>query len=261
MSKPNNLKKNLIFNKGRQNYEYPQSGYMESGGAENMKDLIIDKDNYLPKGVLHIDLDNGFKDFINNKAKLTLNGEKVPVMMMGIQKWSEFAKNWEHLDEYKNVKIPFISIVRNPDTQPGTNPSLIYNIPQGKCFFYAEVPTWDGNTKGVDLYKIPQPVPIDITYEVRIYAFRQQDLNFFNTIIMKLFQSRQAYTIVNGHHIPIILDSTSDESQLNALDVKRYYVQLYSFQLQGFILDPNDFEVTPAINRTLIATEIETKFD
>ena len=49
MSKPNNLKKSLIFNKGRQNYEYPQSGYMESGGAENMKDLIIDKDNYLPK--------------------------------------------------------------------------------------------------------------------------------------------------------------------------------------------------------------------
>ena len=40
MSKPNNLKKSLIFNKGRQNYEYPQSGYMESGGAENMKDDI-----------------------------------------------------------------------------------------------------------------------------------------------------------------------------------------------------------------------------
>ena len=31
----------------------------------------------------------------------------VPVMMMGIQKWSEFAKNWEHLDEYKNVKNTF----------------------------------------------------------------------------------------------------------------------------------------------------------
>jgi hypothetical protein len=109
--------------------------------------------------------------------------------MMGIQKWNEFSKTWKFSDEYKNVKIPLINIVRQPNTKPGTNPSLIYNIPQGKMFTYAQVPTWDGNSKGMDIYKIPQPIPIDINYDVRILAYRQADLNKFNSIILKTFQS------------------------------------------------------------------------
>jgi hypothetical protein len=84
-------------------------------------------------------------------------------------------------DEYKNLKIPFVNIVRNPDTKYGTNPSLIYNIPTGRHYTYAEVPTWDGNRKGVDIYQIPQPIPVDIMYSVRIFAYRQQELNKFNS--------------------------------------------------------------------------------
>jgi hypothetical protein len=253
MALPGSYKKKINLEKDRQNREYPF--IMESGAAENMKDRIIDKDTYLPKGVVHIDLDSGFKDFVSENLSLTLNGEKVPVVMMGIQKWTEFSKTWQFSDKYKNIKIPFINIVRQPDTKPGTNPSLIYNIPQGKTFTYAEVPTWDGNRKGVDIYKIPQPIPIDITYNVRIFAYRQQDLNKFNSLFLKNFQSRQAYTNVNGHYIPIILEDTSDESQITDLDNKRYYVQLYTCMLQGFILDPEDFEVTPGINRTFSIIE------
>jgi len=253
MALPGSYKKKINISRERLNVEYPFN--MQSGAAENMKDMIVDKDNYLPKGVLHIDLDAGFKEFVTENMGLTLDGKRVPVFMMGIQKWNEFSKTWKFSDEYKNVKIPFINIVRQPDTKPGTNPALIYNIPQGKSFVYAEVPTWDGNRKGVDIYKIPQPIPIDITYNVRIFAYRQQDLNKFNTIVLKRFQSRQAYTVVNGHYIPIILEDTSDESQITDLDNKRFYVQLYSFMLQGFILDPEDFEVTPGINRTFTVVE------
>jgi hypothetical protein len=253
MALPGSYKKKINTSRNRLNTEYPFT--MESGAAENMKDMIINKDDYLPKGVLHIDLDAGFKEFVTENMGLTLNGEKVPVFMMGIQKWNEFAKTWKFSDEYKNIKIPFINIVRQPDTKPGTNPALIYNIPQGKSFTYAKIPTWDGNRKGVDIYKIPQPIPVDITYNVRIFAYRQQDLNKFNTIVLKHFQSRQAYTIVNGHYIPIILEDTSDESQITDLDNKRFYVQVYSFMLQGFILDSNDFEVTPGINRVFTIIE------
>lgn len=253
MALPGFYKKKINISRSRDNIEYPYN--MQSGAAENMKDMIIDKDNYLPKGVLHIDLDAGFKQFVTENMTLTLNGERVPVFMMGIQKWNEFSKTWKFSDDYKNVKIPFINIVRQPDSKPGTNPALIYNIPQGKTFTYAEVPTWDGNRKGVDIYKIPQPIPVDINYNVRIFAYRQQDLNKFNNIVLKNFQSRQAYTTVNGHYVPIILEDTSDESQITDLDNKRFYVQLYTFMLQGFILDPEDFEVTPAINRVFTVVE------
>jgi hypothetical protein len=255
MALPGKYKKKINLTRDRQNTEYTENFRMESAAAENMKDMIIDKDAYLPKGVMHIDLDAGFKEFVTDTMALTLNGERVPVFMMGIQKWTEFSKTWKFSDEYKNVKIPFVNIVRQPDTKPGSNPALIYNVPQGKNYTYAEVPTWDGNRKGVDVYTIPQPVPIDISYDVRIFAYRQQDLNKFNTTILKNFQSRQAYTIVNGHYIPIILEDTSDESKITDLDNKRFYVQVYSFMLQGFILDPEDFEVTPGINRTFTMVE------
>jgi hypothetical protein len=253
MALPGNYKKKININKGPRDLEYPYN--MRSGVAENMKDMIIDKDAYLPKGILHIDLDSGFKDFVTNNLQVTLEGEKVPVFMMGIQKWNEFSKTWKFSDEYKNLKIPFINIVRQPDTKPGTNPSLIYNIPQGKTFTYATVPTWDGNRKGFDVYKIPQPIPVDITYDVRIFAYRQQDLNKFNTVILKHFQSRQAYAVVNGHYIPMVLENSSDESQITDLNSKRFYVQLYTIMMQGFILDSEDFEVTPAVDRIFTIIE------
>lgn len=257
MALPSSYKKKLNYTTPLQNVEYPYE--MDSAAAEKMKEMIINKDDYLPKGVLHVDLDTGFKEFVKETMALTLDGQRVPVFMMGIQKWNEFFQTWQYADEYKNVKIPFINIVRDPDTKPGSNPALIYNIPQGKVFTYAQVPTWDGRRKGIDLYKIPQPIPVDIKYDVRIFAFRQQDLNRFNAIVLKHFQSRQAYTKVNGHYIPIILEDTSNESQLTDLDNKRYYVQMYSFMLQGFILDPADFVVSPVINRIFTISEVSTK--
>ena len=253
MALPGSFKKKINIDRQRADIEYPYS--MQSGAAENMKDMIIDKDTYLPKGVLHIDLDRGFKEFVTNQLGISLDGKKVPVLMMGIQTWNEFTQTWKFSDEYKNVKIPFVNIVRNPDTKPGTNPSLIYNIPVGRHYTYAEVPTWDGNKRGVDIYQIPQPIPVDINYQVRIFAYRQEELNRFNGIVLKNFQSRQAYTVVNGHYIPIVLEDTSDESQITDLDSKRFYVQMYSFNLQGFILDPEEFIVTPAISRTFTITE------
>ena len=108
MALPGSYKKKINIQRERLNVEYTENFMMESAAAENMKDMIIDKDAYLPKGVLHIDLDAGFKNFVSEEMALVLNGEQVPVFMMGIQKWSEFSKTWRFSDEYKNIKIPFI---------------------------------------------------------------------------------------------------------------------------------------------------------
>lgn len=235
---------------------------------EQIKDMITEKDVNLPKGVLHEDLDKGFKTFVENQLELVLERVepddsvvkvKTPVIMIGMQAWNEYAKTWQFTDKYKNIQIPFISIVRQPDTQKGTHPGLIHNIPQGRKYVYAEVPTWDGNRKGVDLYKINQPVPVDIDYDVRIFSYRQKELNLFNRIVMTKFQALQAYSEVNGHYIPITLDSTSDESEVKDLQGKRFYIQLYKFKSQGFIIDPKDFEITPMISRVFVMTEVQKK--
>ena len=111
----------------------------------------------------------------------------------------------------------------------------------------------------MDIYKIPQPVPVDIIYDLKIVCNRMRELNRFNKIMMQTFTSRQAYTFVKGHYIPIILNSLSDESQISDNDKRKFYTQNYQLQLQGFLIDEEEFEVTPAVTRKLLMFEVNTK--
>ena len=143
------------------------------------------------------------------------------------------------------------------DVKYGTNPSLQYTIPNRKEFYYATVPTWNGNQEGADVYKIPQPVPVDITYNVRIICNRMRELNQFNKIVLQKFSSRQAYTFIKGQYVPIIMNSVADESVMD-LDKRKYYIQNYDFTMLGYLIDEEEFEVKPAISRILQVTEIDS---
>jgi hypothetical protein len=75
-------------------------------------------------------------------------------------------------------------------------------------------------------------------------------LNEFNKIVLQKFSSRQAYTFVKGHYIPIILNNVSDESVLD-IEKRKYYIQNYEFLMMGFLIDEEEFEVFPAISREI----------
>jgi hypothetical protein len=110
----------------------------------------------------------------------------------------------------------------------------------------------------MDVYKIPQPVPVDITFDVKIICNRMRELNQFNKIILEKFASRQAYQVIKGHYIPIVMGDISDESVLD-LNKRKYYIQSYSFTMLGFLIDENEFEVSPAVSRVLQVVEVDTK--
>ena len=223
---------------------------------------LVDKINkdgtYLPKSILHADLDGGFLDFVKNELKLVVDGKVVPVVDIVIttQNWSQFTETWNFQNLDKNVEPPFISIVRIPEVKFGTNPAVLYNIPNRKQFFYAQVPTWDGNRQGMDIYKIPQPIPVDITYQVKIVCNRMREINQFNKVILEKFASIQAYQVIKGHYIPIKNTGISDESVMD-VEKRKYYIQSYDFLMMGFLIDENEFQVSPAITRVLQVVEFE----
>jgi hypothetical protein len=230
---------------------------------ERRRELVdkINKDGtYLPKSLLHADLDGGFLDFVKNELKLVVDGKVVPTVdvLITTQNWAQFTQTWDFQTIDKNVDLPFISVVRTPEVKYGTNPSLIYTIPNRKQFFYAQVPTWDGNRQGMDVYKIPQPVPIDITFQVKIVCNRMRELNTFNKIVIEKFSSRQAYQVIKGHYIPIVMGNISDESVMD-VEKRKYYIQSYEFTMLGFLIDENEFEVSPAVSRVLQVLEVDTK--
>jgi hypothetical protein len=148
-------------------------------------------------------------------------------------------------------------VVRQPEVKFGTNPALQYTIPNRKQFYYASVPTWNGNEQGMDIYTIPQPIPVDINYSVKIICNRMRELNQLNKIVMQKFSSRQAYTFIKGQYVPIILNNISDESQ-TTLDARKYFIQNYDFTMLGYLIDEEEFQVKPAISRVAQIMELDT---
>lgn len=224
---------------------------------QELLDRITKSDAYLPDSILHDDLDGGMLEFIKTNFVVVSDGNQIPIIpkILTIQRWGEFANNWEFSDDDGNVKVPFIAIIRKPDVQPGTNPVTQRTIPDRRTFHYASVPTWNGTQIGADIYKMPQPVAVDITFEVTIVCHKFRDLNKFNKIVLQKFSSRQAYTSVKGHYIPIVLEGIEDNSPVDTVDGRRFYIQNYKFVMLGILIDSEEFEVKPAISRFFLLNE------
>jgi hypothetical protein len=229
-----------------------------SARREQLLEYINKDGTYLPKSVLHADLDRGMLDFVKTNLEVITAGKIVPMLdiIITTQNWSQYLETWKFVDLDYNPAPPFITVVRSPEVKYGTNPALQYTIPNRKQFYYASVPTWDGNVQGMDIYTIPQPVPVDITYSVKIICNRMRELNQLNKIVMQTFSSRQAYTFIKGQYVPIILNNVSDESQMT-MDARKYYVQSYEFTMLGYLIDEEEFEVKPAIVRAAQVFEID----
>lgn len=234
----------------------------EKVGPARRQEILDDIDRYgtfLPRGIMYEDMDKSFIDFVENDVELVVDGEKVPVIFLTLQRWSEFSKTWQHSDKYKNIKMPFITIVRKPNPQVGKNQGGLFNVPGRRTYTYVKVPTFEGGRKGVDTYKIPQPTSVDISYEVRLFTNKMRDLNNLNVEIQQKFNAIQYYIKVNGHPMPLLLENIGDESNVDDFENRRFYVQPFEIRLQGYILDESKFEVIPTINRALIMVELDTK--
>lgn len=250
LPKKSQVKPNLPLN-------YPKTLYPR---REQIKDMITKDGTYLPKSLLHADLDRGFLDFVKEKFNISTEGKTIPVVdiLVTTQNWSQFVETWDFQNIDKNIEPPFMTIIRNPEVKYGNNPAVTYNIPNNRMYYYMQVPTWNGNVMGSDIYKIPQPIPVDIKYSVAIVCNRMREVNKLNQRVMETFASRQAYQVINGHYIPIINDGFTDESVMD-LEKRKYYVQKYEFTMMGFLIDEDQFEVTPAISRTFQVFEVDQR--
>jgi len=246
MAVPKGFRKDI--NIVRQPYGFEQrQGYLDD---------ISHKGTFLPRGVMYEDMDTTFIEFIENDLEISIDGEKVPVLFLTLQRWSEFSKTWQFSDKYRDIKMPFITIVRQPNPQPGRNQAGLFNIPGRRTYTYLKVPTFEGGRTGVDTYKIPQPTSVDLIYEVRLFCNRMRDLNKLNQLVQKIFQSRQHYIRVNGHPMPVHLENVGDESNIDDFENRRFYVQPFEMSLYGYILDEADFQVIPTVNRAFVVTEL-----
>lgn len=216
------------------------------------------KSTYLPKSILIKDLDQGFNDLLEDgELELTIDEKKVPVIFMSNERWAEFSKTWVMVNDDNNVVPPFITIKRS-DVKQGTYIEK-YSIPNRKVFTYLKVPTYKDRILGYDLYKIPQPTPIDITYEVKFFTRYLIDVNSFYELYLNKYYDRQLYININGHYIQTLMEDLSSDDTIDNVEGDRYYVKTISILLRGYIQEEKDFKIVETKNRITNIVEINNK--
>lgn len=230
----------------------PFSQAIGNARLEELIDMVSDKSVFLPRAIGLWDLDNSINEFFKNDMEIITEGNKIPVFYLTKERWAELSITWQQNDGDGNVIMPFITVRRSEPPKQGSNDNIKYRIPQNKKFVYTRVPTYENGVFGMDVYKTPQPTPIDNTYEVRIFTHYMADLNKFNEKIQYVFANGEAYVIIKGYYMPMLLDSVNDESTMNDFKGQSFYCQSFTIKLIGFIQNSDDFEVVNGLRRGVI---------
>lgn len=223
----------------------------------------FDKSLYLPKTVNIEDIDiSVFEMFENEDFSIYVEDEelgdlKVPVFYLTNERWGDFSKTWVLSDQDKNIVPPFITITRLRNPKKGTYAGTKYNIPNKRSFTYVNVPTFENGRYGYDIYSVPQPVAIDLQYEINLYTRYTVDVNQFLTCFTKNFSSLQYYIKVNGHFFRLTMEeSFGDESTVDSVDGNRYYNPKQTITVYGYLLDEKDFKIIKSYNAIKTTNQI-----
>ena len=178
------------------------------------------------------------------------------------QRFSEYMQTWQYTDENNNVLVNFKTITRDNNPSFGKDQGNNYNIPGEPFFLMARQVAHEpsGRLYFID-YKMKQPFTVDFSYKLNIVTNKFELINEFNMMVVDKFKSKQCYLNVNGHHMPMLLESVSDESEYSITD-RQFYNQSYSITLQAYIIKPEDMRVeeTPVMSiRYMGDTELQRK--
>lgn len=248
-----------FYNNNKKKLNFKHNGVGDERRQEWVDEIHANTGN-LPVGVYIEDIDTSFVEMVKNDLSPIVPrlkhgevvNEKMPVIFLTSERWAEFTKTWEMTNEMKDISLPFISVIRNPDVQVGTGQNGYYNIPGRQSWTYLKVPTTIDGRDGLDLYKIPQPTAIDILYEVKIFTSKIIDLNPALEKFLHEFNSIQKYLNVKGHAMPAKNEGITDES-VTELEERKMFITSFEILVQGYILDENDFERVSTIERSVIS--------
>jgi hypothetical protein len=178
---------------------------------------------------------------------------KVPIIYISQELWAERKMNWKEMraENGEELARPFVALTRTA-IKYGTAPNK-YTIPNKKKFTFVKVPSFDGTLKGYDLYKVSQPVHVDIEYEIRFVSHYMQHVDeFYKMMIYKAYSNKQGYYKVNGYDIASKIGDLVDESSLDDINSEKIYQISAPITVHSKIIDSSDFEKVNTIKKISI---------
>jgi len=229
-------------------------------GLDRIETLMVNTDkrtNYLPRTIGFRDIDLEIANiFKTGDFKLIIDGKLVPAFYLENERWGEFAKTWKFMDGDKNVKTPYITI-RRTGKEPGTRLGKKYRIPQPRTFRYIDVPILDEGQVINLRFKMPEPVNIDLLYEIRLFTKYRIDFNQYDESVFKNFASCQAYIWVKGTPFPVHLESTTEANSIENIDGDRFYVGIYNIKALAYIQNEEEFEIVKTTRLPRISINVD----
>lgn len=219
----------------------------------NMSKIILEKAPKFPLTVEYKDIDEAFKEWVENDLDISYDGKKLPTFrLFSNQRINEYAQNWKHLDESGNLLMNFKTITRDNNPKHGDNQGGYYNIPGDRSYPMFMVPVLQENgQQAYDMYSMKQPFCVDMVYSINIITNKYELINKMNQLVHDKFKAINCYIAPNGHYMPMVLDNISDESEYS-LDDRKYYSQSYSIKIKAYIIQESDFQVTKLPSRAII---------
>ena len=254
MSLPKKVKLTLNTNPPKIGTEYLMYGMDR---IEELMRLTDEKTKYFPRTILLEHLDQALFDYVNRDGmQLTIDGRLVPTFYLDNDRWGEFSKTWKFMDNDKNVPTPYIT-VRRIDKQAGTRLGKKYRIPQPRKFRYMDVPILDEGEVIYLRFKMPEPVDVDMIYEVALFTKYRVDVNLYDEQVLKNFASRQEYVWVSGNPLPLLFEGFAESNPIENIDGDRFFVSKYALKILGFIQNEEEFEIVKTTRRPRIGYSLE----
>lgn len=241
--------------------------HRKAEGVERRRNIvktILERQTFFPLPVSYEDIDKAFYDWVDKVLEINYNGKRLPTYrLFSNQRINEYLQSWDKLDENGNLIMNFKTITRENNPQHGENQGSSYNIPGHTDFTMFVVPTLQENgIEAYDKYTMKQPISINFNYTINLVCNKYELLNRFNELIHYEFSGLECYIAPNGHYMPMILDTISDESEYT-IDDRKYYSQTFSIKLMGYVVRKEDFKVEhlPGVTTVKISEKDECKKD
>lgn len=253
MAMPKKVKYSVNINPTKVGNQYLEYGFERINELMKLSD---EKTKYLPRTILLEDLDIAVSEFVDEgKLNLVVDGKKIPCFYLINERWGEFERTWKFMDNDKNVPTPYI-VVRRTEKKVGTRLGNKSLIPQLMQFRYYDVPILDEGQVIFLRFKTPEPINIDLTYEVQLFTKYVVDINAFDEIIFKEFSAKQSYIFIDGNPMPLMLGDTTEANTIENIDGDKFFVSKYNLILKGFIRNEKDFEIVKTYRKPSITTQI-----
>lgn len=235
----------------------------DKDGVERKIEFVNDtlqNTTFLPQTVEYKDIDNAFTKWVDEELRIVFEDEVIPTYaLFSNQRFTEYMQMWENVDDNRNLKVNFKIVTRENNPRDNMMYGKAGRIPMKEKFLMKRVESINEQGKKCYIdYKMSQPVTVDLVYRITLITNKYELVNEMNTLIRTKFSSIQSYLNVNGHAMPMKIQTISDDSDYT-VDDRQYLSQMYEILLMGYIIGEDDFEieVKPIVSLRCVGIEGE----